>query len=188
MSPTAGNWRANSNAMREFSADLEAAAAGKFAIVAAAFTREITLQLVAGAERELLARGVAADNIDCVWVPGAFEIPLACRRLALARDRDRADPAGWPRYAAIIALGAVIRGQTPHFDYVAGECARGIARVSLDSGVPVIFGVLTTDTREQAERRADPGAGDKGGAAARAALEMAGLPIPQPTDPTDPTD
>lgn len=175
MSPTAGNWSNGPGNMREFSADLNQAG-GRYALVAARFTRSITEQLVAGAERVLTGHGIDADNIHCVWVPGAFEIPLACRKLAEARGRLNR------RYDAIIALGAVIRGQTPHFDYVAGECARGIARVSLDSGVPVIFGVLTTDTREQAERRADPEAGDKGGAAARAALEMAGLPIPKPTD------
>lgn len=167
--------------MREFTADLESAAGpvgGNFALVAAAFTRDITAQLVAGAERELLARGVAADNIDCVWVPGAFEIPFACRRLAAMLDRNRANPAGRPRYAAVIALGAVVRGQTPHFDVVAGECARGVMQVGLDTGVPVIFGVLTTDNRVQAEQRADPAGADKGGAAARAALEMANLATP----------
>ena len=160
--------------MREFSADLSAAAAGHFALVAADFTRDLTAQLVAGAERELLAHGVAAERIDCVWVPGAFEIPLACRRLALARDHRN----NVPKYAAVIALGAVIRGQTPHFDYVAGECARGVMQVGLDTGVPVIFGVLTTDSRAQAEQRADPARADKGGAAARAALAMAALPAP----------
>jgi len=172
MSPTARSWRAGCNRMREFAADLRAAAAGKFAIVAAEFTREITAQLVAGAERALLDAGVAADDIDCVWVPGAFEIPFACGKLAAMRERGAA------RYAAVIALGAVVRGQTPHFDYVAGECARGVMRVGLDSGVPVIFGVLTADTRAQAETRADPDAGDKGGDAARAALKMAALPAP----------
>jgi len=175
MSPTAGNWSNGSGNMREFSTDLDQVG-GHYALVAARFTRSITEQLVAGAERALIGHGIDADNIHCVWVPGAFEIPLACQRLTQIRHITGA------RYNAIIALGAVIRGQTPHFDYVAGECARGIARVSLDSGVPVIFGVLTTDTREQAERRADPGAGDKGGAAARAALEMAGLPIPKLID------
>ena len=160
--------------MREFCADLSAAAAGHFALVAADFTRDLTSQLVAGAERELLAHGVAAERIDCVWVPGAFEIPFACRRLALARDhRNNA-----LKYTAVIALGAVIRGQTPHFDYVAGECARGVMQVGLDTGVPVIFGVLTTDSRAQAEQRADPARADKGGAAARAALAMAALPAP----------
>ena len=160
--------------MREFCADLSAAGGGHFALVAADFTRDLTSQLVAGAERELLAHGVAAERIDCVWVPGAFEIPLACRRLALARDhRNNA-----LKYTAVIALGAVIRGQTPHFDYVAGECARGVMQVGLDTGVPVIFGVLTTDSRAQAEQRADPARADKGGAAARAALAMAALPAP----------
>lgn len=167
--------------MPELLPDPEAAAAGRFAIAAASFTRDITEQLVTGAERALQAGGVAAERIDTVWVPGAFEIPLACRRLAAVLDRNRTNPAGWPRYAAIIALGAVIRGQTPHFDYVAGECARGVMRVGLDTGVPVIFGVLTTDNRVQAEQRADPARADKGGAAARAALEMANLPLPAVT-------
>jgi len=167
--------------MREFSADLSAAGGGHFALVAADFTRDLTAQLVAGAERELLAHGVAAERIDCVWVPGAFEIPLACRRLAAATDRPAGGEPSKPsksRYAAVIALGAVIRGQTPHFDYVAGECARGVMQVGLDTGVPVIFGVLTTDSRAQAEQRADPARADKGGAAARAALAMAALPAP----------
>jgi len=162
--------------MREFSTDLDSSGgrvSGCYALVAAAFTRDITAQLVAGAERELLGAGVDADNIHCVWVPGAFEIPLACQRLAAMHNRGNSH-----RYAAVIALGAVIRGQTPHFDYVAGECARGIMRVGLDTDVPVIFGVLTTDNRVQAEQRADPARADKGGAAARAALEMACLPMP----------
>lgn len=167
--------------MREFCADLSAAGGGHFALVAAAFTRDLTAQLVAGAERELLAHGVAAERIDCVWVPGAFEIPLACRRLAAARDHRN----NTLKYAAVIALGAVIRGQTPHFDYVAGECARGVMQVGLDTGVPVIFGVLTTDSRAQAEQRADPARADKGGAAARAALAMAALPAP-PVPPAPP--
>lgn len=173
MSPTAASWSNGRSRMREFEADAAAARRGNYALVAAAFTRDLTAQLVAGAERELLAHGVAGECIDCVWVPGAFEIPFACRKLAVLRDRGNA-----PKYAAIIALGAVIRGQTPHFDYVAGECARGVMRVGLDTGVPVIFGVLTTDNRVQAEQRADPARADKGGAAARAALEMAGLPMP----------
>ncbi|MDD9811332.1 MAG: 6,7-dimethyl-8-ribityllumazine synthase [Gammaproteobacteria bacterium] len=173
--------------MREFSADLSAAGGGHFALVAADFTRDLSAQLVAGAERELLAHGVAAERIDCVWVPGAFEIPLACRRLVAARDRPAGGEPSEPsksskpsksKYAAVIALGAVIRGQTPHFDYVAGECARGVMQVGLDTGVPVIFGVLTTDSRAQAEQRADPARADKGGAAARAALAMAALPAP----------
>jgi len=156
--------------MPELGPDTEAAAAGRFAIVAAAFTRDLTAQLIAGAMRELQAGGVAAERIDTVWVPGAFEIPFACRRLACARDGS-----GAPKYAAVIAVGAVIRGQTPHFDYVAGECARGVMQVGLEVGVPVIFGVLTADNRVQAEQRADPARGDKGAAAARAALAMAGM-------------
>ena len=103
-------------------------------------------------------------QIDIVRVPGAFDIPLVARKLALSQ-----------RYAALIALGCVIRGQTPHFDYVAGECAGGIARIALESGVPIAFGVLTTDNAEQAVDRAGGKAGNKGADAALVALEMANL-------------
>ena len=135
---------------------------GRYAIVAAQFNRKITELLLAGAEKSLRENGAA--NLDIAWVPGAFEIPQACKKLAGARDYD-----------AIIALGAVIRGETPHFDYVAAACARGIARLNLRGDTPVIFGVLTTDTPAQALARADPQRGDKGGDAARAALAMTAL-------------
>ena len=136
----------------------------RFAIVAARFNREITDALLEGALDTFSRHGVASERVSVVRVPGAFELPLAAKRL-LQRER----------YAAIVVLGAVIRGETPHFDYVAGECARGISRVSLDSGVPVIFGVLTTEDYEQAAARAGGTAGNKGSEAAMAALEMATL-------------
>lgn len=159
--------------MPEFAANpADGGGGGRYAIVAARFNRRITEQLLAGAEQTLAEHGIAPADITRVWVPGAFEIPLACRKVIDALDTS--DPDG-ERIRAVIALGAVIRGETPHFDYVAGECARGIARLSVDTGVPVIFGVLTTDTVEQAERRANPAAGNKGGGAALAALEMAAL-------------
>ncbi len=153
--------------MREYTGDLTNCG-GRYAIVAARFNRRITEQLLAGAERALGEHGIAPDDVVRVWVPGAFEIPLACKKLIET-------PGGGKHYQAIITLGAVIRGETPHFDYVAGECARGVATLSLASGVPISFGVLTTDNVEQAQRRADPEAGNKGAAAALAALEMAAL-------------
>ena len=156
--------------MREYSGDLsDCGGHYAIAIVAARFNRRITEQLLAGAEQALGEHGIAPEDIVRVWVPGAFEIPLACKKLIET-------PAGGGKsYDAIITLGAVIRGETPHFDYVAGECARGVASLSLASGVPISFGVLTTDNVEQAQRRADPEAGNKGADAALAALEMAAL-------------
>ncbi len=117
-----------------------------------------------GALDALRRHGATEKQIEIVRVPGAFDIPIAARKLALSR-----------RYEALIALGAVVRGQTPHFDYVAGECASGLARIALESGVPIGFGVLTTDTMEQAIDRAGGKAGNKGADAALAALEMANL-------------
>ncbi|MGR3912963.1 MAG: 6,7-dimethyl-8-ribityllumazine synthase, partial [Gammaproteobacteria bacterium] len=111
---------------------------GRYALVAADFYRDISDALVAGATSALIAGGVAHAQIRCVRVPGAFEIPFACKRLMPYE------------YDAIIALGAVVRGETPHFDYVAGECARGIAQLNLLGETPVIFGVLTTDSMAQA--------------------------------------
>ena len=137
---------------------------GRYAIVAGRFNQPITEQLIAGARDEFARHGIAPEHIRCVWVPGAFEIPMVCKRLVVSG-----------KYHAIIALGAVIRGETPHFDYVAGECARGIARLNLQGDTPVIFGVLTTDTAAQAQARADAKAKNKGAAAAVAALEMVGL-------------
>ena len=140
----------------------------RYAIVVADFYRDIADALLAGAEAALADAGVVREQITCVCVPGAFEIPHACARLMNEK------------YGAIITLGAVVRGETPHFDYVAGECARGVMELNLLGKTPVIFGVLTTDTMEQARARADTDKGDKGGAAARAALAMAKLPNPAP--------
>jgi 6,7-dimethyl-8-ribityllumazine synthase len=136
----------------------------RFAILASRFNDFIVEPLIRGALDALRRHGVADKQIDIVRVPGAFDIPIVARKLALAH-----------RHEALIALGCVIRGQTPHFDYVAGECAGGIARVALESGVPIAFGVLTTDTAEQAVDRAGGKAGNKGADAALVALEMANL-------------
>lgn len=133
-------------------------------IVAARFNRFITDQLVAGAVDALRRHGVADEAIEVVWVPGSFEIPLVAKCLAESG-----------RFDAIICLGAVIRGATPHFEYVAAEAAKGVSTVSLTTGIPVIFGILTTDTVEQAIERAGSKAGNKGADAALAAIEMANL-------------
>jgi len=141
-----------------------ATAPGRYALVAARFNGFVVEPLVAGARDVLLRHGVKDSAIELVRVPGAWELAPVVGKLA-----------GSGRYAAIIALGAVIRGATPHFDYVAGECAKGLARVAQESGVPVAFGVLTTDSIEQAIERAGTKAGNKGADAAMAALEMASL-------------
>lgn len=137
---------------------------GKVAIVAARFNAFVVDQMVAGAQQNLLANGMAAENILLVKVPGAFELPLVSQALA---DRDD--------IAAVIALGCVIRGDTAHFDFVAGEASAGISRVSLETNKPVAFGVLTTDTVEQALARASMDVGNKGADAAMVALEMCDL-------------
>lgn len=136
----------------------------KFAIAASRFNSFITEQLVAGADDALRRHGVNPGDIDTAWVPGAFELPLVAQRLASSG-----------RYAGVICVGTVIRGATPHFDYVAGSAASGISQAALQTGVPVIFGVLTTDTIEQAIERAGTKAGNKGWEAALAALEVANL-------------
>ena len=136
----------------------------RFAVVASRFNQAIVERLVDGALDALVRHGAAADNVDVVWVPGAWELPIAARRL-LASER----------YDALVALGAVIRGDTPHFDYVAGEASRGLAQASVDFDVPIGFGVLTCDNDEQAEARAGGAHGNKGWDAALAALEMADL-------------
>lgn len=134
----------------------------KFAIIVSRFNELISKGLLGGAEDCLKRHGAKEANIDVVWVPGAFEIPLIAKKIA--KDYD-----------AVICLGAVIRGATPHFEYVAGEAAKGVAKVSLDSGVPVIFGILTTDNLEQALERAGAKPGNKGFAAALSAIELANL-------------
>jgi 6,7-dimethyl-8-ribityllumazine synthase len=136
----------------------------RIACVAARFNDFVVEALVRGALDTLRRHGLPEKQIEIVRVPGSFEIPLVLRKLAMSR-----------RYDALIALGAVIRGDTPHFDYVAGECASGIGRVALESGVPIAFGVLTTDTVEQAMDRAGGKAGNKGADAALAAIEMVNL-------------
>ncbi len=137
---------------------------GRFAIVAARFNSFIVEPLIAGAQDMLIRHGAAEKDITVVRVPGSFEIPLVLKRLA---DSGR--------YDGLIALGAVIRGATPHFDHVAGECVKGIAAVSLASTVPVGFGVLTVDTLEQAIERAGTKAGNKGADAAATVIEMVSL-------------
>jgi 6,7-dimethyl-8-ribityllumazine synthase len=136
----------------------------RIACVAARFNEFVVEPLLRGALDALARHGIDEGRVDVVRVPGAFEIPIVVRRLAAST-----------RYDALIALGAVIRGDTPHFDYVAGECAAGLARVALETGVPVAFGVLTTDTVDQALDRAGGKAGNKGADAALTAIEMATL-------------
>lgn len=136
----------------------------KFGIVAARFNDFITSKLVDGALDALTRHGAADGDIDIVKVPGSFEIPLAARSLAQSK-----------KYQAVICLGAVIRGATPHFEYVSGEVSKGVASVSLETGLPVIFGVLTTDSIEQAIERAGTKSGNKGWDAALSAIEMANL-------------
>jgi 6,7-dimethyl-8-ribityllumazine synthase len=136
----------------------------KFALVASRYNDFIVDKLLKGAVEALRRHGASDQQIDIVRVPGAFEMPLIVRKLATSR-----------RYDAIVALGAVIRGDTPHFEYVAGECASGIARIASETGVPVGFGVLTVETVEQANDRAGGNAGNKGAEAADAALELANL-------------
>ena len=139
----------------------------RFAILAARFNDFIVEQLIRGAVDALKRHGAADKQMEIVRAPGAYDMPLVARKLAQSR-----------KYDAIVALGAVIKGATAHFDYVAGECASGLARVSQDTGVPIAFGVLTTDTIEQAIERAGTKAGNKGSEAAVSAIEMANL-MPQ---------
>jgi 6,7-dimethyl-8-ribityllumazine synthase len=150
--------------MQMIEGNLVAPSNARFALVAARFNDFLIKELIAGARDTLLRHGVSEDNIVLLRVPGAWEIPAGCRRLASSK-----------RFDAVIALGAVIRGGTPHFDYVAGGVASGIASVTTDTGVPVAFGVLTTDSIEQAIERSGTKAGNKGVEAALAALEMVTL-------------
>ncbi|MEW6500916.1 MAG: 6,7-dimethyl-8-ribityllumazine synthase [Thermodesulfobacteriota bacterium] len=136
----------------------------KFGIVLSRFNSFIAERLLEGAIDALVRSGASDKEIEVARVPGAYEIPLIAQKMARSK-----------RYDAVICLGAVIRGATPHFDYVAGEVAKGVAQVSLDSGVPVLFGVLTTDTIEQAIERAGSKAGNKGAECAIAAIEMVNL-------------
>ena len=136
----------------------------KFAIVAGRFNEFIVSKLIGGALDAFKRHGVEEENIDLAWVPGAFEIPLIAKKLAKSG-----------KYAGVVCLGTVIRGATSHYDYVCGEVSKGIANVSLDIEVPVIFGIVTTENIEQAIERAGTKAGNKGFDAAMAAVEMANL-------------
>jgi 6,7-dimethyl-8-ribityllumazine synthase len=136
----------------------------RFAVVASRFNETITARLAEGAVDALVRHGAALDDIDVVWVPGAWELPMAARWLLSSE-----------RYDGLVAVGAVIRGETAHFDYIAGEAARGLALVSAESETPIGFGVLTCDTDEQAEARAGGAHGNKGWDAAVATLEMVDL-------------
>jgi len=136
----------------------------KFAIVISRFNEFITSRLLSGAQDCFERHGVAAKDVDVVWVPGSFEIPLIAQKMAETK-----------KYNAVICLGAVIRGGTPHFDYIAAEVSKGVAQVAMASGVPTIFGVITADTIEQAVERAGTKAGNKGADAAASAIEMANL-------------
>jgi 6,7-dimethyl-8-ribityllumazine synthase len=137
---------------------------GRFVLVAARFNHFVVEHLVNGALDGLKRHGVVEEGIDLVWVPGSYEISLVAQRLASSR-----------KYAAVICLGAIIRGDTDHYDYVAGEAAKGISQAALATGVPVIFGILTCDTLEQAINRAGAKAGNKGFEAALTAIEMVNL-------------
>ena len=144
----------------------------RIAIAASRFNEAIVTRLVDGAIDGLRRHGVDPEAIDVAWAPGAFELPLVAARLAASGTYD-----------AVITLGAVIRGATSHYDLVAGQCAAGVQRAQLDSGVPIVFGVLTTDTIEQAVERAGTKAGNKGFEAAAAAIEMANLLAELPRPP-----
>lgn len=164
-----------------FEGRLTAGPGQRFAVVVARFNELVTRQLLAGALDGFRRHGVTGDDVDVAWVPGSFDMPVVARRLAASG-----------RYAAVVCLGAVIRGATAHFDYVAAQAAGGIARAALDTGQPVIFGILTTDTLEQAMDRAGGKSGNKGYDAALAAIEMAGLmqvlPAAAGTDSPAPAD
>jgi 6,7-dimethyl-8-ribityllumazine synthase len=136
----------------------------RFGIVASRFNEFITNKLLSGAMDALIRHGVSESDVEVAWVPGAFEIPIVAKQMATSG-----------RYSAVICLGAVIRGATPHFDYIAAEVSKGVAHVGLDSGVPTMFGVLTADNIEQAIERAGTKAGNKGYDSAVGAIEMANL-------------
>ncbi len=136
----------------------------KFGVVISRFNEFFSQKLLEGARDALLRHGVVEDDIEEAWTPGSFEIPLIAQKMALTK-----------KYDAVICLGAVIRGGTPHFDHIAAEVTKGIAKVNLDTGVPVIYGVITTDTLEQAIERSGTKAGNKGFDAAVSAIEMANL-------------
>jgi 6,7-dimethyl-8-ribityllumazine synthase len=136
----------------------------KFGVVIARFNELLSSRLLSGAKDALVRHGASDADIDVAWVPGAFEIPVVASKLAATG-----------RYDAVIALGVIIRGGTPHFEYIASEVSKGVAKIGLDTGVPVMFGVITADTIEQAVERSGTKAGNKGWEAAEAAIEMANL-------------
>jgi 6,7-dimethyl-8-ribityllumazine synthase len=136
----------------------------KFALVVSRFNEFISSRLLDGAEDALLRHGAREEDIEVAWTPGSFEIPLIAQKMAQSK-----------KYNAVICLGAIIRGGTPHFDYVAAEASKGVAKVSLDTGVPVIFGIITADNLEQAIERAGVKEGNMGARAATGAIEMANL-------------
>ena len=136
----------------------------KFGVVVTRFNEFITKKLLEGAQDALLRHGVSEEDIDVAWVPGSFEIPLVAKKLAQTK-----------KYDAVICLGAVVRGATPHFEYIAAEVTKGIAKIGLEIGLPVTYGVITADTLEQAIERAGTKAGNKGFDAAVDAIEMANL-------------
>lgn len=150
--------------MKTYEGKLVASESDKFCIILARFNDFIGAKLLSGAVDELKRHGVKEENIEIIRVPGAFEIPVIAQKCASSK-----------KYSAVITLGAVIKGATPHFDYVSNEVAKGVAQVSLNTGVPVTFGVLTTDNIEQAIERAGTKAGNKGSDAARTAIEMVNL-------------
>ncbi|MDR7077581.1 6,7-dimethyl-8-ribityllumazine synthase [Neobacillus niacini] len=136
----------------------------KVGIVVGRFNEFITSKLLSGAQDALIRHGVSETDVDLAWVPGAFEIPLVAQKMANSK-----------KYDAVITLGTVIRGSTPHFDFVCNEVAKGVSKITLSTGIPVIFGVLTTDSIEQAIERAGTKAGNKGWDSASVAIEMANL-------------
>ncbi|MCY2925383.1 MAG: 6,7-dimethyl-8-ribityllumazine synthase [Planctomycetota bacterium] len=150
--------------MKEYQGTLVAPANAKFAVLVSRFNEFVTSKLLGGALDALKRHAVSEDNIEVIWSPGSFEIPVLAKRLAKSGA-----------YSAVICLGAVIRGGTDHYQYVAGEVAKGVAQASMETGVPCIFGVLTCDTVEQAVERAGTKSGNKGSDAANAAIEMVNL-------------
>ena len=148
---------------RSYEGELDATGL-RFGIVVSRFNHTITHMLLEGTQIALLAHGAEKQSIDVAWVPGAFELPLIAKKMAQSGSYD-----------AVVCLGAVIRGETVHFEYVAGEAANGVAAAALETGIPILFGVLTTETLEQAVERADTSAGNKGAETAMAAIEVANL-------------
>ena len=157
--------------MKEYSGSLVAPAGARFAIIVSRFNEFVTSKLLGGAIDALTRHNAKEDHIEVIWSPGSYEIPVLAQRLAKTG-----------RYAAVICLGAVIRGGTDHYTYVASEAAKGVAQAAMATGVPCIFGILTCDTIDQAIERAGTKAGNKGADAAMAAIEMANLFVQLPAE------